>query len=74
MDDQASELERVKNAQQSTDALISMQAEVAKLEAEVLRLQESKNVASSAFDIELFKENLEAEKQQVLMSHLCPIS
>jgi pyrimidine operon attenuation protein/uracil phosphoribosyltransferase len=62
---QASELQRVKSTQQSTDVLISMQSEVAKLEAEILRLQESKNVSSSAFDIELFKDNLEAEKQQV---------
>lgn len=59
-------MERVKNAQQSTDALISMQNEVTKLESEIVRLQgllATTNTTQITF--ELYKESLEAEKAKV---------
>jgi hypothetical protein len=65
---QKSETERVKSVQQSTDALISMQNEVNKLEIEVdkLRNQLSSAGGSSQVTFELFKATLEAEKAQVM--------
>mmetsp|Transcript_10802 Transcript_10802/g.16432 ORF Transcript_10802/g.16432 Transcript_10802/m.16432 type:complete len:1122 (-) Transcript_10802:87-3452(-) len=61
---EASEEERMKSTQQSTDTLIVMQNEIAKLEAEVIRLQQCNEVSSSVSDVELFKANLQAEKDK----------
>lgn len=59
-------MERVKNAQQSTDALISMQNEVTQLEAEVARLQGLLATTSTThITFELYKESIEAEKAKV---------